>query len=73
MTIQKRRISWAEFYQLRPDLRPANDNAAPAAEREPQPQASATVRCATLAIPATKPRLDEAAWSRLIAPATPAA
>lgn len=21
-----RRLSWAEFYQLRPDLKPANDN-----------------------------------------------
>ncbi|WP_301943416.1 hypothetical protein [Mesorhizobium escarrei] len=25
-TVQVRRISWAEFYRLRPDLRPANDN-----------------------------------------------
>lgn len=27
-TITKRRISWAELYRLRPDLRPANDNKA---------------------------------------------
>jgi hypothetical protein len=25
-TVKKRRMSWAELYKLRPDLRPANDN-----------------------------------------------
>ena len=25
-TVQVRRMSWREFYQLRPDLRPDNDN-----------------------------------------------
>lgn len=25
-TVQIRTISWAEFWRLRPDLRPANDN-----------------------------------------------
>ncbi|WP_292076520.1 hypothetical protein [Mesorhizobium sp.] len=25
-TITKRRISWAEFYKIRPDRKPANDN-----------------------------------------------
>lgn len=27
--ITVRRISWAEFFRLRPDLRPANDNRPP--------------------------------------------
>lgn len=26
--VQTRRITWSEFYRLRPDLRPANDNQA---------------------------------------------
>lgn len=25
-TVQVRRISWAEFYRIRPDLKPVNDN-----------------------------------------------
>jgi hypothetical protein len=39
-SVTKRKISWAQFYKLRPDLKPAaNDNTAE--EREPEQQAKA--------------------------------
>lgn len=32
--LRGRRLSWEEFYAMRPDLRPANDNQEKATERE---------------------------------------
>jgi hypothetical protein len=36
-TVTKRRLTWAELYRIRPDLKPANDN-----ERLDEPQAHPT-------------------------------
>lgn len=51
-----RRMSWREFYQLRPDLRPDNDNGPQPADSARQPQLS------MFPVPASRRRAPRAAW-----------
>lgn len=43
-TVQVRRISWNEFWKMRPDLRPANDNEQTPMSALPRFQASGDAR-----------------------------
>lgn len=43
-SVQVRRISWAELYRLRPDLKPANDNVQTPMSALPRFQASGDAR-----------------------------
>lgn len=40
--LRGRRLSWEEFYELRPDLRPANDNSSDRSRLQPN---QSTLRC----------------------------